>query len=302
MKIFITGATGYIGGSLAHRLLAEGHQVTGLVRSEARAEQARARGIVPLLGTLDDGEVLAGAARAADAVIDAASADHPASTGALLTALEGSGKVFLRTSGTSIVGTRAGGERVEDVFDEDTPFTPSPVRVGRVALDTKVRAAGDLRAVVIAPSLIYGRGHGVNPDSIQVPWLIALARKHGVPKHIGSGANLWSNVHIDDLIELYLLALDGAPAGAFYFAENGENPMREVCAAIGRMLGQDGRTESMTVAEAAAEWGEGPANDTMGSNSRVRGRRARKELGWAPRAPSLLEEIERGCYADAASG
>ena len=302
MKIFITGATGYIGGSLAHRLLAEGHQVTGLVRSAARAEQARARGIAPLLGTLDDGEVLAGAARAADAVIDAASADHPASAGALLTALEGSGKVFLRTSGTSIVGTRAGGERVEDVFDEDTPFTPSPVRVGRVALDRKVRAAGDLRAVVIAPSLIYGRGHGFNPDSIQVPWLIALARKQGVPKHIGAGANLWSNVHIDDLVELYLLALDKAPAGAFYFAENGENDMREVCAAIGRMLGQDGRTESMTLAEAAAEWGEGPAHDTMGSNSRVRGRRARAELGWAPRAPSLLEEIERGCYAGAASG
>ena len=302
MKVFITGATGYIGGSLAHRLLAEGHQVTGLVRSEARAEQARARGIVPLLGTLDDGEVLAGAARAADAVIDAASADHPASAGALLTALEGSGKVFLRTSGTSIVGTRAGGERVEDVFDEDTPFTPAPVRVGRVALDTKVRAAGGLRAVVIAPSLIYGRGHGVNPDSIQVPWLIALARKHGVPKHIGAGANVWSNVHIDDLVELYLLALDAAPAGAFYFAENGENDMREVCAAIGRMLGQDGRTESMTLEQAAAEWGEGPANDTMGSNSRVRGRRARAELGWAPSAPSLLEEIERGCYAGAASG
>ena len=302
MKIFITGATGYIGGSLADRLLAEGHQLTGLVRSEARADQARARGITPLLGTLDDGEVLAGAARAADAVIDAASADHPASAGALLAALEGSGKVFLRTSGTSIVGTRAGGERVEDVFDEDTPFTPSPVRVGRVALDTKVRAAGDLRAVVIAPSLIYGRGHGVNPDSIQVPWLIALARKHGVPKHIGPGANVWSNVHIDDLVELYLLALDKAPAGAFYFAENGENSMAEICAAIGRMLGHDGRTESMTPAEAAAEWGEGPAHDTMGSNSRVRGRRARKELGWAPRAPSLLEEIERGCYAGAASG
>ena len=302
MKIFITGATGYIGGSLAHRLLAEGHQVTGLVRSEARAEQARGRGIAPLLGTLDDGEVLAGAARAADAVIDAASADHPASAGALLTALEGSGKVFLRTSGTGIVGTRAGGERVEDVFDEDTPFTPTPVRAGRVALDQNLRAAAGLRAVVIRPSLIYGRGRGVNPDSIQVPWLIALARKHGVPKHIGPGANVWSNVHIDDLVELYLLALDRAPAGAVYFAENGENDMREVCVAIGRMLGQDGRTESMTVEEAAAEWGAGPANDTMGSNSRVRGRRAREELGWAPSAPSLLEEIERGCYAEATSG
>ncbi|MHA1154373.1 MAG: hypothetical protein ACTSQ7_17300, partial [Alphaproteobacteria bacterium] len=66
---------------------------------------------------------------------------------------------------------------------------------------------------------------------------------------------------------------------------------------IGRMLGQDGRTESMTLKQAVAEWGEGPANNTMGSNSRVRGLRAREELGWAPSARSLLEEIERGCYA-----
>jgi len=297
MKIFITGATGYIGGSLAHRLVAQGHQVTGLVRSAARAEQARARGIVPVLGQLDDGEILAEAARAADAVIDAASADHPASSDVLLSALAGSGKTLLRTSGTSIISTPAGGESVADVFDEDTPYTPTPARAPRVAQDTKVRTTEGIRAVVIAPSLIYGRGHGFNPDSIQVPWLIALARKHGVPKHIGPGANVWSNVHIDDLVELYLLALDQAPAGALYFAENGENDMREVCAAIGRMLGQDGRTESMTLKQAVAEWGEGPANNTMGSNSRVRGLRAREELGWAPSARSLLEEIERGCYA-----
>ncbi len=303
MNIFITGATGYIGGSVAARLIAKGHRVRGLVRSEQRAAQARKRGIEPIVGTLDDGPVLAEAARAADAVIDAANAYHPASADVLLSALKGSGKVFLRTSGTSIVGTRAGGERVEDIFDEDTPFTPTPARAPRVALDRKVRAAAEgLRTVVIAPSLIYGRGQGVNPDSIQVPWLIALARKHGVPKHIGPGANLWSNVHIDDLVDLYALALDKAPAGAFYFAENGENSMGEVCAAIGRTLGQDGRTEAMTLEEAAAEWGEGPANDTMGSNSRVRAARARRELGWAPRAPSLLEEIERGCYAEAAPG
>ncbi len=294
MKIFVTGATGYIGGSLAQRLIADGHEVSGLVRSAARAEEARARGIEPVLGCLDDGAVLAGAARAAEAVIDAASADHPASTETLLAALAGGGKTLLRTSGTSIVGSRAGGRRVDDVFDEDTPFTPSPGRAVRVALDRKVRAAKGLRGVVVCPSLIYGRGRGVNPQSIQVPWLIALARKHGRPRHIGPGENLWSNVHIDDLIDLYLLALDKAPAGAFYFAENGENSMREVAAAIGRMLGQGSRTEPMTVEEAAAEWGEGPANDTMGSNSRVRARRARDELGWAPKAPSLLEEIERG--------
>lgn len=86
-------------------------------------------------------------------------------------------------------------------------------------------------------------------------------------------------------------------AGAFYFAENGENSMREACEAISRMLGFGGRTQSMTVEESAAEWGEGPANDTMGSNSRVRAKRARAELGWAPQERSLIEEIENGCYA-----
>lgn len=297
MRIFVTGATGYIGGSVAARLIADGHEVSGLVRSAERADQARARGIAPVLGSLDDGAVLAEAARTAEVVIDAASADHPASTEALLAALAGSGKTLLRTSGSSIVGSRAGGEKVEDVFDEETPFAPSPARALRVALDDKVRVAEGLRGIVVCPSLIYGRGRGVNPDSIQVPWLIALARKHGVPRHVGPGENLWSNVHIDDLVDLYILALDKAPSGAFYFAENGENSMRDVCVAIGRMLGQDGRTEAMTLKEAAAEWGEGPANDTMGSNSRVRARRARAELGWAPKAPSLIEEIERGCYA-----
>ncbi len=304
MDIFVTGATGYIGGSVAARLIADGHRVTGLVRSEQRAAQARERGIEPVLGTLDDGEVLAAAARAADAVINAAHADHRGAADALLAALGGSCKGYIQTSGTSIVSTPTQGERVEDVFDEDTPFTPSPGRAARAALNEAVReaAATGLRAAIVFPPLIYGRGHGVNPNSIQVPWLIALARKRGVPKHIGPGANIWSNVHIDDLVDLYMLALEKAPAGAFYFAENGENSMQEVCAAIGRMLGQAGGTQTMSIEEASVEWGEGPANNTMGSNSRVRAVRAREDLGWAPSGLSLIEEIERGCYAGADSG
>jgi len=165
-----------------------------------------------------------------------------------------------------------------------------------------VRAAKGVRAAVIAPSLIYGRGRGLNPHSIQVPWLIRLAKKAGVAKHIGSGENRWSNVHIDDLVRLYIAAIEKAPAGAFYFAENGENSMREACEAVSRMLGFGGRTESMTVEEAAVEWGEGAANDTMGSNSRVRAKRARAELGWRPKGRALIEEIERGCYAEEERG
>ena len=149
---------------------------------------------------------------------------------------------------------------------------------------------------MICPSLIYGAGRGVNAGSIQIPWLIALAKEHGVPRHIGRGENRWSNVHVDDLVDLYLLALERAPAGAFYYVENGENSMREACRAIGRMLGLGERTEPMTREQAAAAWGEAAADYTMGSNSRVRAVRARRELGWTPHRPSLLEDIEHGSY------
>jgi len=297
MKVFITGASGYIGGSVAAALVAQGASVSGLARSEAAAAALKGRGITPVIGTLDDADVLASAARAADVTINAANAGHRAAAEAMVNALAGTGKGFIHTSGSSIVGTRARGEFVADIFDENTPFRPTPQRAARVAIDQMVRAAPGVRAVVIAPSLIYGRGTGANPHSIQVPWLIALARKAGVARHIGSGENRWANVHIDDLVTLYLAAAEKAPGGSFYFAENGENSMREACEAVSRMLGQGGRTQSMSVEDAAAEWGEGPANDTMGSNSRVRAKRARAELAWTPTGKGLIEEIERGCYA-----
>jgi nucleoside-diphosphate-sugar epimerase len=299
MRVFITGASGYIGGSVAAALVAAGHRVSGLARTDEAAAALADRGITPVRGTLDEPEVLAKAAREADVTINAANAGHRSAAEAMIEALTGAGKTFVHTDGSSIVGTRARGELVDAIFDEDTPFTPTPQRAPRVEIDKMVRNAANrgARSVVIAPSLIYGRGRGHNPHSIQVPWLIRLAKKSGVAKHIGPGENRWANVHIDDLVALYLLAIEKAPAGAFYYAENGENSMREMCEAISRMLGQGGRTQSMSIAEAAAEWGDGPANDTMGSNSRVRAKRARAELGWRPNAASLIEEIERGCYA-----
>ncbi len=299
MKVFITGATGYIGGSVAEALVRAGHDVSGLTRSDKSAAALEERRVAPVRGSLDDTDVLTQAARNADATVNAANAGHRGAAEALVRALAGTGKALIHTSGSSIVGTRARGELVEAVFDEDTPFTPTPHRAPRVEIDKMVRAAAanGVRSAVIAPSLIYGRGRGLNPHSIQIPWLIQVAKKYGVAKHIGSGENRWANVHIDDLVTLYLLAIEKAPAGAFYFAENGENSMREICEAIGRMLGFGGRTQSMMVEDAAAEWGDGPANDTMGSNSRVRARRARAELGWQPHEKSLIEEIERGCYA-----
>ncbi len=293
MKVFVTGATGYIGGAVAAGLRDAGHQVVGLVRSEEKAAKLQAQGIAPVLGSLEDAEVLSARARDAEVVVNAAHADHAGAVETLLAGLAGSGKTFIQTSGSSVVSDDAEGRASERVYDEDTPYEPMPGRAARVALNERIRdtAAEGLRSIVIAPTMIYGSGRGLNPHSIQVPWLVALAKKHGRAKHIGPGENRWANVQIDDLVDLYLLALERAPAGAFYYAENGEASMREICAAINEALGTPQPPEAMTVEEAAAEWGEGAARHTMASNSRVRARRARAELGWAPHRRSLAEEI-----------
>ncbi|HEU5283281.1 MAG TPA: NAD-dependent epimerase/dehydratase family protein [Burkholderiales bacterium] len=299
MKVFVTGASGYIGGSVAAALLSAGHSATGLVRSEQRAQQVRELGIDPVVGTLSDAAFLARMAREADAVVNAANSDDRGAVEAMLPALAGSGKPFLHTSGSSIVGDMAAGEPSERIYQEDTPIQPLPGKAARVAIDRLVLGAAQsgVRAVVICPTMIYGRGRGAHRESVQVPRLIALAKKYRVGRHVGRGENIWSNVHIDDLVPLYLLALQKAPAGAFYFAENGENSYREIVAAISRMLGFGGRTQPMSIDEAVAELGEVATHFSFGSNSRVRAVRGRRELGWSPKGPALLDEIERGSYA-----
>lgn len=293
MRVFVTGASGYIGGSVAAALRAAGHQVVGLYRSEQKASQARTLGIEAAPGTLDDGALLARLARAADAVIHAADADHRVAVDSMLAALAGSGKAFIHTSGSSIVGDQAWGEASAALFTDETPFVPGPGRAARVAVGERVlaAAANGIRAAVVAPSLIYGTGRGAHKESIQVPRLIALARKSGVARHVGRGENIWSNVQIDDLVDLYLRVLDKAPAGASYYAENGECSMRTLCEAISRALGFGARTQPMSREESIAEFGAGPAAYTYGSNSRVRATRARRELGWRPRYDALLETL-----------
>ncbi|KAB2849659.1 MAG: NAD(P)H-binding protein [Hyphomicrobiaceae bacterium] len=128
MRVLCTAASGYIGGSIAVALVTAGHEVSGLVRSEWSAMQVRSLGITPAHGTLDDVDVLRAAAMRADVVINAASSDHERSALAMLQVLDGTGKTFIHTSGSSIVGTQSAGERVDDVFDEDTPLIPSSGR------------------------------------------------------------------------------------------------------------------------------------------------------------------------------
>lgn len=291
--IFLTGATGYIGGSIAAGLLGGGSRVRGLVRNAGSAARLAQLGVEPVMGTLDDHELLCSEARASDGVVNAASADHVGAVQALVAGLAGSSKPLLHTSGSSVVGDDArGNRRSEAVFDEDTPLTVNPAKQARRDLDLAVlgSAARGVRAAVICPALIYGFGRGLHRESVQIPFLAAHARRLGRVQIVGAGLNVWSNVHVDDVVDLYLLALAAAPAGAFYFAENGEASFGEIGAAIAARLGSPG-VEALPAEEAAAQWGESKAYFTLGSNSRVRARRARRELGWTPRHASAIDWI-----------
>jgi nucleoside-diphosphate-sugar epimerase len=301
MKIFVTGAGGFIGGSIATGLVADGHQVSGLVRDPAQADALARIGVTPVTGTLDERALLGAQARAADAVINAASSDHHGAIDALIDGLRGSDKVLLHTSGSSIVGDASGGEGSERIYHEDALPEPTPDKAARVALDRRVLAAADegVRSAVLCNTLIYGHGRGLPRESVQLPRLVRQARKSGIVRHVGRGLNIWSNVHIDDVVDLYRLALTKTPAGAFYFVENGEAAYRDMTAAIARAMAL-GEPQDWPLADAEAEWGYEMANYGLGSNSRVRGERARRVLGWQPRHASVLDWIRDDMLRDPA--
>ena len=295
MKIFITGASGFIGGSIAAHLARAGHQVRGLIRNPEHSAELRRLGIEPMLGTLDDRALLVAEAQAADAVINAASSDHEGAVRALIDALAGSGKVLLHTSGSSVVGDASGGEAGEArIYHEDALPAPTADKAARVAIDQLVLDAAqrEIRSAVLCNTLIYGHGAVAGSASVQLPRLVRQAQKSGVVRHVGSGGNIWSNVHIDDVAELYRLALDKTPAGMFYFVESGEASFSDMSAAIARAM-KLGAPQNWPLEDAKQEWGYEMASYGLGSNSRVRGERARKLLGRQPRRTSVIEWIER---------
>ena len=175
MKIFITGASGFIGGSIAAHLVRAGHQVRGLIRKPEHSGELKRLGIEPVLGTLDDRALLIAEAQAADAVINAASSDHEGAVSALIEGLAGSGKVFLHTSGSSIVGDASDGEAAEArIYHEDALPQPTADKAARVAIDRQVLEAAqrNIRSAVLCNTLIYGHGAVAGSASVQLTRLV----------------------------------------------------------------------------------------------------------------------------------
>jgi nucleoside-diphosphate-sugar epimerase len=308
MNVFVLGATGFIGSVVAETLQRAGHRVVGLARSAASASALEARGIQPVRGSLESTRVLADAARAADAVVQAAFAQegHDFVTSvavertavrALLRALEGSGKALVVTSGTAVLGDT--GHRV---FDEDTPIVHPPLDAApdagkgalralgeRLAMEQEVLGASGVRGIVLRPPNVYGRSEGQS--------LLAMLRRAGralgaVPYATGTADHRWSFVQVEDLARLYLLALEGAQGGELFHAgaERGLRT-RALAEAVSQGLGLGGRTVELELPALGEALGVPPLAHYWASNSQSSGEKARRVLGWRPEHTRMLEEI-----------
>lgn len=183
MKFFITGVTGYIGGSVAKILLEAGHSVYGLTRSTEKVADVKKMGVEPVVGSLEDRAILTQYAKLSDAVIHTADSGHRQAIDTFISALRGSGKPFVHTSGSGVIGDDAKGEyEGQQIYEEETPFVPIDPQKDRVMINEQVRKAGveqGIRSIVIAPSMIYGTALGLPRESVHLPLIIRKSKEMG---------------------------------------------------------------------------------------------------------------------------
>ena len=306
MRVFVTGASGWIGSAVVPQLLSAGHDVVGLARSDEAAASLDAAGAAAVRGTLDDLDVLADTAASADGVIHlafkhdlafsgdfagAAEADRRA-VETFGDALEGTGKALVIASG--LLGLAPGGVATEaDGHGPADGFLrgegPS-ARLATAEFTLELADRGVRSSVLRLPPTVHGRG-----DTGFVASLVGLARAHGVAGYLGDGGVRWPAVHRDDAARLFGLAVERAPAGTTLHAAAEEGvPLGDVAAEIGRQLDlpvrpvpEDGATDHFLWLAPFV------ALDTRASSAVTR-----RDFDWAPTGPGLLEDLTAGSYSD----
>lgn len=291
MRVLLTGATGYLGRAVGNALRIAGHDVVGLVRGEVGRKSAAAAGFMPVRGELDDIAALAAVLDDVDAVVDTASADNHGAVAEFVRLLAGSGKRYLRTSGVGVYSELTAGEPTSRSYAEDSPFTPHDYYTARLRTDELAVAAANrgVHSVVLRPGMVYGAG-----GSEHLPVLLRAALRDGLSRYVGRGLNQYGNVYLDDLAAAYVLALDGAPAGSIYNVAAAEVSLGEIARGVSEVLGL-GPAVSVTVEESVQAlgplYGMGIAVAARADSNRVR-----RELGWDPQGPTLMEDLTQGSY------
>lgn len=292
MEILLTGATGYIGQAVLKRLLAQGHEVTAVVRSKERAEEVKAVGVTPVVGDLFDADWLRGQLETVQgAVHTAAGSDerdqamNDAVIDAVIGAFTGTPKPFVHTGGVWTYGDN------DDIADDD-PQQPPAITGWRPAGEERLLAS-DAKASVVRPGIVYGHGGGIPNALIGGP-----RDDDGALVLIGDGEQHWTTVHVDDLADLYLLVLGNAPGGTAYVGASGDNPtVRELGeAAVAGSDGDGGKVVPGSAEEAAERLGK-PFAEALLLDQQTRGAGARA-LGWEPSQPTLVELLRAGYPAD----
>ncbi|HTX63210.1 MAG TPA: SDR family oxidoreductase [Acidimicrobiales bacterium] len=303
MRIFVTGASGWIGSAVVPELLGVGHEVVGLARSEAAAQRLEEAGAIVQRGDLDDPEGLADAAAHSEGVVHlafqhdvafgggfaAAGAADRRAVEAMGAALAQSDRPFVLASG--MMGLASGRVSTEDdglVLSAEARTHPAAVRAATALLALSLAGTGVRSSVLRFPPTVHGEG-----DNGFVATLVGIARQRGVAGYVGDGANRWPAVHRLDAARLVRLAVESAPSGSVLHAVADEGvAFREIAEVIGRHAGVP--ATSVAPADVAGHFGflgRMVALDVPASAAITRGL-----LGWVPSGPSLLEDLERDHY------
>jgi len=305
MRIFVTGASGWIGSAVVPELLGAGHEVVGLARSEASVKRLEAAGAIVHRGDVDDPDGLAKAAADSDGVIHlafqhevawggnfaAAAATDRRAVEAMGAALADSDRPFVLASG--VLGLTAGRVSTEDdglVPSAEVRANPAGRRSATALLTLSLRGIGVRSSVLRFPPTVHGDGdHGF------VATLVGIARQRGVAGYVDDGTNRWPAVHRSDAARLARLAVEAAPAGSVLHAVGDEGvPFREVAEAIGRHLGLP--TASLPPADAVEHFAHlGPF---VALDSPATAAITRELLDWEPTGPSLLDDLAQDHYYD----
>ncbi|MCX4091754.1 SDR family oxidoreductase [Nocardia sp. alder85J] len=293
MRIFVTGASGWIGSAVVPELLEAGHEVLGLARSDTAATTVTGMGAEALRGDLTDLDVLRAAALDSDGVIhlaflvpsvsEAATRADARAIETFAAALAGTGKPLVVSGGTLVTPGRPVTER-----DELVAAGPIAARITNMRAALATAATGVRSCLVMLPRSVHGRGdrHGF------VPQLIAAARAKGASGYLGDGASRWPAVHVRDAASLYRLAVEQAPAGTVLHAVGDEGvPVRAIAEAIGRHLNVP--AESRPATEFPGMFAHLLGTDMPASSALTR-----ELLNWKPTHPGLLEDIDEGHYFD----